>query len=299
MSRRVVRPHQLAWHMFRGADALQAGLVTPTGLRGLAWTRLRYGVYADSRLDRDHRLVCHAAALRLPPDVVIAGRSAAFLHGAEHAASFSDAVHVIVATSKPIGPRAGLRVHRTDLDPDDIEELEWGRRTTPARTAWDIATWDDVPSAVGMIDVMVGMGVLDATALASFCAARTGRRGSRRAQQVCALIDGRAQSPPESHLRVRLVLAGLPPPTPQFPVRLESGHVLHPDLAWPEFMVAVEYDGAWHATVDQLSLDRRRLNQLVVAGWVVLHVTTDRMRRDFAGLLNEVRDALKARGWRP
>lgn len=88
-------------------------------------------------------------------------------------------------------------------------------------------------------------------------------------------------------------------PVPQCPVTLPSGIVLHPDLGWPEFRVAVEYDGQWHASADQLHRDRRRLNQLTAAGWLVFHVTSERMRRDFAGVLREVREALMARGWRP
>ena len=54
-----------------------------------------------------------------------------------------------------------------------------------------------------------------------------------RAGLVFGLADGRAESPPESRLRVRLVLAGLPPPVSQHPVRLPNGAVAHPDLAWP------------------------------------------------------------------
>jgi very-short-patch-repair endonuclease len=93
-------------------------------------------------------------------------------------------------------------------------------------------------------------------------------------------------------------MAGLPRPVAQYPVRLSNGRVLHPDLAWPEFQVAVEYDGHWHGDTEQLHLDRRRLNQLVAAGWLVLHVTSQRMHRDFEGVVREVRMALRQRGWR-
>jgi very-short-patch-repair endonuclease len=37
--------------------------------------------------------------------------------------------------------------------------------------------------------------------------------------------------------------------------------------------IAIEYDGAWHGAPGQLARDRRRLNELVAAGWTVLHVT--------------------------
>lgn len=43
------------------------------------------------------------------------------------------------------------------------------------------------------------------------------------------------------------MLAGLPKPVVQCPVRVADGLILHPDLAYEEWKVAVEYDGIWHA----------------------------------------------------
>jgi very-short-patch-repair endonuclease len=50
------------------------------------------------------------------------------------------------------------------------------------------------------------------------------------------------------------------------------------DFAYPELKLAIEYDGAWHAEPGQFAKDRRRLNQLVAAGWTVLHVTAEDLR---------------------
>jgi very-short-patch-repair endonuclease len=84
---------------------------------------------------------------------------------------------------------------------------------------------------------------------------------------------------------------------PQYPIRLPSGLVLHPDLAWEEYRVALEYDGLWHGSAEQLHRDRRRLNQLTAAGWLVLHATSARVAGDFPGLVREIRAALRSRGW--
>ena len=170
-------------------------------------------------------------------------------------------------------------------------------RTSAERAAWDVANWSDLPTAVAVIDTLLGRTLVTPKTLREVAARYSDRPGHRRARVAFNLADGRAQSPPESVLRVRLILAGLPRPTPQHPVRLASGLVLHPDLAWPEFKVAVEYDGQWHADPDQLHRDRRRLNQLVGAGWLVLHVTSRRLDRDFPAVLREVRAALTSRGW--
>jgi hypothetical protein len=335
------RPSSLAWQIFRGSDVVRRGLLSQHQLRSSPWVRLRHDVYADARLDRDHALACRAVALHLPPGAAIAGPSAAYLHGIEHAAGFTDDVHVIAPRAG--GPRSqrGLRVHtmgpaRPAGDPDtralaggvsagsadtrcgaasavvrDADTSVWARvgglglvvtgsppRTDPTRAAWESAAWLDPVRAVGIVDALLGRGLTTGAALAGIADRNADRPGGRRARWVFDLADPGAQSPPESHLRVRLVLAGLPRPVVQHPVRLPSGLVLHPDLAWPEFRVAVEYDGHPHADPDQLHPDRKRLNQLVGAGWIVLHVTGRRLHHEFPTVLREVSAALTARGWR-
>ncbi|MGC4818065.1 endonuclease domain-containing protein [Micromonospora sp. DT63] len=145
---------------------------------------------------------------------------------------------------------------------------------------------------------MLATGLTTPAALTAVATANADRPGGRRACWIFDVADAGAQSPPESQLRVRLMLGGLPRPVTQHPIRLPGGLVLHPDLAWPEFRVAVEYDGRWHADPEQLHRDRRRLNLLVGAGWLVLHVTSRRLQKEFPAVLAEVRSALISRGWR-
>jgi Protein of unknown function (DUF559) len=293
------RPDALAWQVFRGTDAIREGLVTPNGLRSRSWQRLRQDVYADSRLERDHALACSAAALTLPDEAVIAGRSAAYRHGVDHAAGYADPVHIVVAPTSSFRVRTGLVVHRATLHPDEVERVGPDRCTSPVRTAWDVALWHDLPVAVGIIDALLAAGRMGPGQLMAFCEQRTGQRGHLQARRAFTLADGRSQSPPESRLRVRLAEAGLPPATPQCPVTAALGVPLYLDLGWSEYRVGLEYDGHWHATAEQLHRDRRRLNLLQGAGWIVLHATSDRLRRDFTGLLTEIRAALTSRGWRP
>lgn len=292
------RPRSLRWQVFRGSDATSRKLLTVHQLRSSAWVRVGHDIYADSRLDRDHGLACQATSLWLPADAAIAGPSAAYLYGVEHAAEFGDDVHVVVPPACRTAARRGLRVHHARISADEIVTVGGVARTTPLRTAWDLTNWLDLVPAVAVLDGLLGCRLVTAGGLQALAASRYGQRGAQRAGRAFRLADGRAQSPPESRLRVRLVLAGLPPPVPQFPVRLAGGVVYHPDLAWPQFRVAVEYDGHWHATPDQLHRDRRRLNQLVAAGWIVLHVTSQRLRGDLSGVVREAGEALRSRGWR-
>lgn len=304
------RPAELAWRVFRGSDVIGRGLLTRHQLRGASWIRLRHDVYADARLDRDHTLACRAALLRMPTGSVIAGPSAAYLHGVEHAAGFADDVHVLLPRTTLADSQPGIRVHRIAPDradasrarvPPNLGDERLGKlpRTKVASCAWETAAWSDPVRAVGIIDTLLGRGFVSKGALAAVLAGNDNRPGGRRVRRVFGLADPGAQSPPESHLRVRLVLAGLPRPVTQHPIRLPSGLVLHPDLAWPAYRVAVEYDGQWHADADQLHRDRQRLNLLLGAGWLVLHVTSRRLHRDFPAVLREIHAALAGRGWRP
>ncbi|MEU7802107.1 DUF559 domain-containing protein [Micromonospora arborensis] len=313
------RPPALAWQVFRGSDVIRRGLVTRHQLRGSSWVRLRHDVYADARLDRDHELACRAAMLRLPPGSMIAGPSSAYLHGIEHAAGFDDDVHVLVPRVGRVDSQRGLRVHLARADtpatptsavvadarPSTLTTAQPGTRcipplgrTDPASAAWEAAAWLDPLRAVAIVDSLLASGLTTRAALTTVRTANADRPGGRRACWIFDLADPGAQSPPESHLRVRLVLGGLPRPVAQHPIQLAGGLVLHPDLAWPEFRVAVEYDGRWHSDSEQLHRDRRRLNLLVGAGWLVLHVTSRRLQNDFPAVLSEVRSALISRGWR-
>jgi hypothetical protein len=298
MPQSVRRPADIEFTVFRGSDALRDGLLGSKALRGPGWTRLRYDVYADSRLDRDHHLACRAAAVTLPETAVISGRSAAYLLGVEHAAEFRDPVHVTLPPGVP-RPRGAMVVHRTNLEPGHVDALPWCRHTNAARTAWDLAAWHGEVDSVPVLDSMLRIGLVLPADLEAVRLTREGHRGCRRVRRAFDLADGRAQSPPESRMRVRLVLAGLPKPVPQFPVVVPSGRVLHPDAAWPEYKVAAEYDGAWHGADAPLDLDRRRLNTLVGAGWLVFHATNTRMGRGFPSFVREIRDGLISRGWSP
>ncbi|MEV2238964.1 hypothetical protein [Micromonospora sp. NPDC049891] len=299
MPAHAYRPGALAWQVFRGSDAVRQGLLTAHQLRGSAWVRLRRDIYADARLDRDHDLACRAVALQLPVEASFAGPSAAYLHGVEHAASFADNVHVLVPAPSGLRSQRGLQVHTMAHEP-----LNQGTRpgtlprTDPTRAAWETAVWLEPARAIGIVDTLLGRGLTTRAALAEIAALNDSRPGFRRASWLFDLAEPAAQSPAESHLRIRLVLAGLPRPVVQHPVRVSGGLILHPDLAWPAFRVAVEYDGHRHSDREQLHRDRQRLNRLVGAGWLVLHVTSRRLHQDFPGIVRETRGALLERGWR-
>ena len=292
MPRVLYRPPQLCGQVFRGSVAIDDGLLTRNQLRTPAWRRLFRDVYADWRLEPTHAVRCHGAMLLAPSEAVISGPSAAVLHGVEYAAGDRDPIDLTVPTTVPYGPVQGLTVHTVDLRPDEVTPL---RVTTPQRTAWDVATRLDLVTAVGILDGLLAVGALDD--LVPITHAHEDERRWRRAVDAFALADGRAQSRPESTMRVKLIRAGFPRPVPQLPIPVGGGLALHPDLAWEDYRVALEYEGDYHAGAEQLERDRSRLNLLVSRGWIVLHATRRHLSRDFPELCRQVERALRSRGW--
>lgn len=159
------RPAALTGRVFRGTETVSHGLLTPHELRSRAWLRVRHDVYADARLERDHELACRGALIRLPPGTILAGPSAAFLYGIEHAAKFQDEIHVITPATTRVGAQRRLRVHHFDLLASEIAAGSGLPRTTPTRTAWDVARWMDTVAAVSVVDALLGRGLISTPAL--------------------------------------------------------------------------------------------------------------------------------------
>lgn len=226
----------------------------------------------------------------LPPGGLIAGRSAAWLYGVRQA-KVDDPVDVLVMPEHSRWAPVGISVHAEPVPTTDATARGKRRLTTCARTCIDIARWHDTVAAVPIIDAMLAARLVTVVDLQKQLGTALGP-SLGRAQETLALCDGRAESPPESVLRVRLILAGLPTPVPQHEVWLRGQFVARVDLGWPEMKVAVEYDGAWHGASGQLGKDRRRLNALIAAGWTVIHVTAIDMH-GLSGVIEQLRRLLQ------
>jgi very-short-patch-repair endonuclease len=296
VSRTPQIPEPLAGRIFRGRDVVARGLLTNDALRTAStWRRQFQGIYVDAQVPITHHLRC-AAAMRylLPADAVIAGRSAAQLHGAAIGSS-DDPVEILLPQPLRRRSPAGLLIHRGPISKSQVQKINGLPVTDPVRTCWDLSQWLDPVTAVMVIDQLLVAGPLFKLELDKHLSQTWGLQGWRAFAHVVSLADHGAESPPESELRVRLVLAGLPRPQVQYSVIVEGRFVARVDLGWPEFRVAVEYDGQWHGRPGQLHADRHRLNRLVSAGWLVLHVTSLRLRTDLDGIIAEVSAALASR----
>ncbi|WP_380168545.1 endonuclease domain-containing protein [Jannaschia sp. R86511] len=163
-----------------------------------------------------------------------------------------------------------------------------------------VRTWCDLARSGATRDelVVVGDALLHrwprlAVPLARSVAAGMGRRGVRGARAALPVLDGRAESPPESLLRLAALDAGLPAPTPQLVVRDGAGRfVARVDLAWEPHRVLVEYDGRHHLEPGQRWRDLLRRERLEALGWRVVVLTAEDFRWGPAAAVTRIRAAL-------
>ena len=285
MSRRP--PHGV----FIASHAIADGAITRKQLRSLGYRRVVQGVYADPALPLDHRLRCTGVALLLPAGTVIGGHSAAAWHGAPFAGPNDPVTVLRPADVRWAGPR-GVRTHRTVLHPDDVVVIDDVPVSSPSRTAWDVAALEPLGTAVAALDAMVRCGSAPLAALTARLECSAGAWGVTKVRRAFELIDARAESAPESKVRVALVLAGLAPVT-QFHVLHHGEFLGRVDLGWPEARLAVEYEGEHHFTGTQITQDDARYARLIAAGWRVIRLSAADLR-DLDGVVRRVREALAA-----
>ncbi|HVL85309.1 MAG TPA: hypothetical protein VM367_13625 [Pseudonocardia sp.] len=278
--------------LFLGSDAVAAGLLTPDQLRGPGVRRLFRNLYAPACVRVTHELRSRGATRILPADAVVTGRSAACVRGVQLAYP-DDPVEIVAPLARRLVRRSGIDLRRTEVEPDESVPWAWGRLATPLRMALDLLLDRPLPKAVADLDAVVRAGAVDLAEVAALVRARSDR-GIVAARRAVALADPRAEVPPESEVRVWLMLAGLEP-VPQYWVEDASGRIARVDLAFPAQRVAVEYDGQWRdGQLWALNHDRSRLNRVHAAGWEVVFVTAPLLARP-ARMVAEVEGVLRSR----
>jgi hypothetical protein len=282
--------------LFVGSHAVAEGLLTRRQLDSGMYRRVLHNVYADAGRVHDHHLKARAAALLMPAQAAIGGRSAAAWFGAPFTSAADPVLVVVPRGCSWHGPR-GVQVHTTDLRPHEVwADDDDVRVTTASRTAWEVATLETTSTAVVLLDGMLRDGRdrdggLTESALAAEMRRRRGRWGSRRASALLPLVDGRAMSPPESRVRLACHLAGLPHPVPQLEVYEHGVFLGQVDLGWPEAKLVVEYEGAYHFDGVQILKDDARYERLLAAGWRVIRLSSVDLR-DLAAVIDRIRAAL-------
>lgn len=272
--------------VFRGSEAVAAGVVTRDQLRGPQFRRLFRDVYVPAATRVTHQVRCEGAALILPPTAAITGRSAAALRGTTLGFD-DDPVQVIVPLETRLARRNGIDVRRNEFSSVECAPWRGVNLASPLRMGMDLLFDTLLPDAVADLDAVLRAGLVDRTALEQMVAKRHDR-GIVAARKAVELADPRAESLPESRMRVWLVLADLLPE-----VQYWVGNY-RVDLAFPLQRLAVEYDGQWHGDWLKVGPDRERLNDLQAIDWDVVFVTA-KLLRDPKRMVHTVDAALQSR----
>ena len=277
---------------FVGADAVASGELTPFALR--RWYRPIYrGIYVPAEHEVSLRDRVRGLGLTAP-GAVVAGVAASAVHGARWVAA-DEPIEVVISGRRT---QPGLIVRNDSLHPDEITSVAGVRVTTVARTAFDLARCRPRDEAVARLDALRRARRFATGDVLMLGERHPRARGLRRLRTALPLVDGGAESPKETWLRLLFVDAGLPRPTTQLVVYDEDGfYVRRIDMCWPEFKVGAEYDGQQHLTSRNDYVNDVRVARILRRlGWHILHVIKEDRPGD---IVAEARAALLARGWRP
>lgn len=254
---------------FTATTARQEAGLSP---RQLAWLveqgflrRLVRSVYVATPVPDSLSLRCAALRLVVPEDAVVCDRHAGWLHGAQMVLAPNEHLHI--APVCVFLPTPGRRLRNglaesgeRSFARGDVVEIDGLRVTSPLRTTWDLGRQRYVERSLAAMDQMLRLGLFTAAELAAGVPRFRGMRWVTVLRVMVVYADGRAESPPESILRLRWIQAHLPTPVPQLEVYDAAGTFLaRLDLGNAELCFGAEYDGdEWHSTPDQLRHDRER-----------------------------------------
>jgi len=219
-------------------------------------------------------------------DTVLTRHTAAQLYGCSVADP--SPIDLLVPNSRRVCRRAGLAVHNGDFAAEDVTEIDGLRVLVPELVLAELLCTAYRPTALAYADQM--LRALPAARRAGFRADvqrrildRVNPRGRKRALELLDLATGRPESPFHSRLLLMFHDNGLPPVTPGHAIDSKPGRL---DFAWPEFRVAVEYDGC-------PAPDRIRAECLTALGWTVFRATAADLVAP-SRLVGEIRSALRA-----
>ena len=269
-------------------NAIRAGLLRPL------WT----GVVVDGRRVHDLRTRAAAALLTTGPDSVVCGPTAAQLHGCT-ALTCPD-VHVLVPYHRSPRKRPNLVVHHSCFYTDQIIVLDGLRTLTLEFTVAELLATGRPADALAVGDEALRMAEPCSEdfrrAVVRRLRARPDPRGTVRGAALWELASPRAESAPESWVRMLLIEHGFPLPVVNFSLSSLAGRELYRlDLAWPELRIAVEYDGhAAHAGREEQ--DAAREEDLRRHGWIVVRARAADLS-DPTRFLDELRAAFARRGY--
>ncbi|BBZ39172.1 DUF559 domain-containing protein [Mycobacterium conspicuum] len=275
---------------FVGSEAVAAGEISRHELRTY-YRAIMPNVYLKKRVEPTLRQRSVAAWLWSRREAVIAGAAASAMHGAKWV---DDGVPVELIWRNARAP-AGVVTRHQALSAHEFERLHGLPVTTPERTAFDLGRRGGLTRAVARLDALAAATDFKVNDVFELAGAHRHTRGLRQLETALDLVDGGAQSPKETWLRLLLINAGFPKPRTQIPVLGADGFPRYfLDMGWEDRMLAVEYDGEQHWTdPEQYAFDVERQEYVAHVGWTVIRVVSRQRPRDVIRRVQHAWDALR------
>lgn len=245
-----------------------------------------------SALERDTAMLKVGA-----PGSVLAGASS--LHHDGFQGFDQPSTYVVIPEGADRPRHRGLVTHwSTQLDDLDVHPLKVPRRTRPARSLVDMASWADNDRYARTVVIA---GIQQGLASAPLLHQAVQRRGScrRRALITESILDatGGIQSLPERDFDDIRHQARLPRPSRQARVRGPDGNY-YLDAYWDDLRLAVEVHGAPHREIGKWDAGILRGNEIVIDKRHLLLFTSYAIRHERAVVADQLTRMFLALGWR-
>lgn len=226
-----------------------------------------------------------AAVLETVPDACASHLTAALVREWWLPRKVQD-THLVHITREPTRSRLkrrGVITHRSFLAEDEVVRVHGHRVTSPERTWLDCASLLTLQDLVILGDHLVREPYgwaetprpqwTTVDALGGCVRRHPGVPHISTARKALELVRVGADSPQETLLRLAMNRAGLPEPvlqiecwdpqySPDFPATA--------DLGYPQWGIAIQYEGRHHGEGNQLAKDLRRDQAFLRQGWIVL-----------------------------
>ena len=238
---------------------------------------------------------CVEEAMRLNQRLLFGMTTSLMLQQVPLPASFDldpDVLHTVSSTKTRRVRKTGAQVqphvwkHMTDLQAVKVNQHVYALEL--------FHTWAQMASHMSFEDVVIlGCSILEAKrrqlparfgnradelyrALIAFVEQMPRFTGKTACRKALGLVMPNVSSPQEARCNLLLRGHGVPKAETNYIVpdaAFKSGALMTLDMAWPEYRVAVEYDGDHHRGKDQRRRAQEKRNFLRSRGWVVLIAT--------------------------
>lgn len=295
-------PHPFLGSPFGAADALAAG-VPARRLRRRDLEAPFYAVRAARGSLGSLVALCQAYAIRADSDEFFSHVTAARLWGLPLPRRLESRREIDVSVFGPGNPphAAGVIGHQ-------ISRSVPLRVVAGLRAAPPVETWMQLGAVLGLDALIIAadgivrrkhrLATLEELQVAVSNAYR--RPGLRLLRAALKEVRAGTDSPRETLTRLIITRAGLPEPVVHFEVHNDRGDFVGtPDLFYPRYRIALEYEGDGHRTDTRtFNDDIERAELFQEAGCRYVRITRDHVDRPHR-LASRVRNVLIQRGWAP